>query len=158
MAIKQVRLVKNKNGSEPEYESISAASTVIDGDLLVKTNNAAVVCASAAAVVSYFSQAAGTSTVPGTSNMLLGKIQPGDTFEINYFHPNASLATIGTNDLDGQVDYGITFTTVSTVAAWFVDGNNTSQKVFRIIENIDGVTVSYPRCRVQALPAACTFA
>lgn len=160
MAIAPLKLVKCGDGSEPECEQISVPSTTIVGDLLVKTNGEAATAASAASVVSYFSQITGTQTVPGVTagHGLLGKIRAGDTFEMNNYHAGASLSTVAAADLDAQSDYGITFVTVSSVAAWCIDKVNTTQKVVRVIENLDAASAQYPRCRVQFLPAAITFA
>lgn len=160
MAIKPVRLVKCASGSQPEYETISVTSTSIDGDLLVKTNNVGIVCASAGTVVSYLTQAAGSATVPGitASNSNVVKVRPQDTYEMNMFVLGAAESSVVANDLDGQSDFGITFVTVSSVAAWVIDRINTTQKVVRLIENLEGVSAQYPRCRVQFLPAALTFA
>jgi len=158
MAIKPVRLVKNSNAAGPEYDNILCTSTAIDGDLLVRTNNTAVACASAATTISYFSQVAGTSTVPGLTTLALGKVRPGDTFEMNFFHTTSSLATVQDSDLDGTADYAITFATVSSVPAWFVDGTNTVNKSVRIVERLDSASTQYPRCRVQFLNTCASFA
>lgn len=159
MAIQPLKLVKTMSGSEPEYDALVGASSIIPGDLIVKTNNTALVVSADPTNVSHFSQLAGTSTVPGTTagTLLLGRIRPTDTFEMNAYASVAANSSVPASALDGKADYGVTFQTVSSVAAWFVDLDETAIPVVRIVANNDSATTQYPRLQVQFLQTVVSF-
>ena len=159
MAIpKPLRHVKSASGHALEYDLISAG-TVYDGALCVKANGAIAECGSDPSEVSYFTQNANTASVPGSSAglILAGKIRSTDTFEINAYHTTAANATVPDSALDALADYGVIKATVSGVVAWFLDLEETTTDVVRLIARLDSATEQYPRCQVQFVQAPLTF-
>lgn len=158
LALQPLRFDKSASGNSPEFEGCTVSGTLKEGDLLLKTNGAAAKPASnSPAVITYLTVDAGV-TMPGIPNIAqLIKIRPQDTFEISAHHSTAASAVVADSALDGQADYGLVEVTVSGVAAWALDLQDTSTKRVRLLERISSATDLYPRCRVQFLDSYLTY-
>jgi len=99
-----------------------------------------------------------SDTVPGLSNQInVIKIRPSDTYEITAHHSTAASAVFADSALDENADYGLLKTTVSGVAAWCLDLQDTTNKRVRVFERISSATDLYPRLRVQFLEGDLNF-
>ncbi len=158
LALQPLRFDKSASGNSAEFDACSVSGTLKEGDLLLKTNGIAAKPASnSPAVITYLTVDAGV-TMPGISNIAgLVKIKPADLFEITAHHSTAASAVVPDSALDGQADYGLVEATVSGVAAWCLDLQDTSNKRVRIIDRISTATDVYPRLRVQFLDPYLTY-
>lgn len=153
-ALKQVTLVKTRDGRPAEYETIAAATGVNVGDICVKANNALAAVSDGAVVCTHLATFdADNDVIPGAAAYTgpYLKIKPDDTFEMSVYHATPASAVFADADLDAQPDYEIIKATVSGVTAWCVEKSATSTPAVRVIGRIesDSATDLYPRVLVQ---------
>lgn len=159
LALQPLRFDKGVAGTSPEFISQSVSGTLREGDLLLKTNGVnAKPASNSPARITHLTVCASTETTPGVPNILpLVKIRACDTFEISAHHSTAASAVVADSDLDGASVYGLVEATVSGVAAWCMDLQDTSNARVRLVERISSATDLYPRCRVQFMSDYLTY-
>lgn len=160
LTLKPARSIKESFGGGPENVNMTpaAASSWIIGDLLVQTDNTAVICGANPTVVSFISPSTVSDTVPGISTLSVQKVRPSSTFVMSAYSATPSSATVPDSALDGQANYGIIRVTVSGVVAWTLNLDDSTQQIrVRLLKRLDLATDTYPQCEVQFLDSICTF-
>lgn len=156
LALQPLALLQTRDGAG-SYEKLaaSASATFIKGDLLVKINNTLAECGTDPIAITHFTDATETSTVPGDTKLVIGKIRSEDTFEVSAYSATPASAVIADSALDAQNDYGITLATVSGVTAWALDVDKSGAVLARVrlLARDDNSTATdlYPRVRVRFL-------
>ncbi len=146
--------VKTRSGQGPVYEKLTIVASLIAGEQLLKANNAVAACADAGTIVTHVMPQKSADVIPGqTLSMPLIVAQPGDVWEVTAYHSTPSLAVVADSLLDAQAGYGIIKPTVSSKTEWCLDLENTSQKIWRLIDRPaylnNTATDLYPRVWVQ---------
>lgn len=137
----------------------TASSSHIDGDLLVRTNNIGTICSANPSKVGFLAPTAAANTIPGSTagDMPLIKVRAGDEFEANLFHSTASSAVLADSDIDDEVSYGITKSTISDVVGWYVNKGDTTNSQVTIVKRLSAAADTYPRVVVRFNPAYLVF-
>lgn len=157
--LKPCRAVTSLYGGaqESDKQAVNTSETFIPGDLLVRVNNKLTKCGADPAIVTYIASCTETQQVPGETKVVVQRVKPSDTYVMSAFHSTASSATIADADLDGNSTYGIALQTVSGVAAWVMDLQDTTNIKVRLTGRIDAAADTYPQCLVQFLSTTLTF-
>ncbi len=152
---------KGRSGQAPQYEKLTIVASLIEGEQLLKANNAVAACADAGTIVTHVMPTISANVLPGqTLSMPLIVAQPGDIWEVTAYHSTPSLAVVADSALDAQAGYGIIKPTVSGATQWCLDLENTTQKIWRLIDrpaylNNSGTDL-YPRVWVQYINTVTT--
>lgn len=153
LALQPVRLYKARDGHGQEHEELTIVADLIEGELLVKANNAVAAIADSATVITHIMPTISANVMPGkTLKMPLGLLRPGDVYEMSVWHTTAASAVVADSILDAQGDYPVVKKTVSGATAWCLDvANIGSSASVRLVARLSTATDLYPRVLVQFL-------
>lgn len=144
--------VKSDSGQPSESEKLTIVASLIQGELLVKANNAVSAVTDGATIITHVMPTISANVIPGqTLEMPLIQLKSRDVWEMTAWHTSAGAAVIADSVLDAQPDFDVAKKTVSGQTQWVLDMNNTGSAAVRLIQRAPGFTATdqYPRVWVR---------